>query len=52
MQVEAILQVWRHQPAVKILVTAPSNTAADVLLTRLMESVPVSEMFRFMAFNR
>jgi hypothetical protein len=49
--VEAILQEWRWQPTRRILVTAPSNTAADVLLCRLMAISP-SEMLRLMAFNR
>lgn len=50
--VEAVLQMWKCKRHVKILVTAPSNTAADVVLARLTASVPPSEMLRFMAFNR
>ena len=50
--VEAINQYGRYHPQAKILVCAPSNAAADVLLRRLARSISHSEMFRFMSFQR
>jgi helicase MOV-10 len=52
--VEAIYQASRFKTSrrLKILVCAPSNTAADVLLTRLAPFMNKSEMFRFMSFTR
>jgi helicase MOV-10 len=37
---------------IRILVCAPSNFAADVLLTRLAERNPKNEMFRYMSYQR
>ena len=48
---EAVLQMYRAHHC-KVLVTAPSNTAADVLLEKLSSVVSRSEMLRFMAYNR
>jgi len=52
--VEAIRQVLRWRPpSVKVLVCAPSNKAADVILKRLIDGkVPASEMFRLMSYSR
>ena len=48
---EAVLQLCRHCSCT-VLVTAPSNTAADLLLEKLSTSLSKTEMLRFMAFNR
>ena len=48
---EAVLQLCRHRSCT-VLVTAPSNTAADLLLEKLSTSLSKTEMLRFMAFNR
>jgi len=48
---EAVLQMYRLHSC-KVLVTAPSNTAADVLLEKLSSTVSRSEMLRLMAYNR
>jgi hypothetical protein len=51
--VEAVYQASKYKPGdLKILVCAPSNTAADVLLTRLAPFMNQSEMFRCMSFTR
>lgn len=50
--VEAIKNVLRYRTGGSVLVCAPSNKAADVLLKRLAPFLPPSEMFRFMSFNR
>jgi helicase MOV-10 len=50
--VEAIKQVGKHRPTEKILICAPSNTAADVLLRRMASSLPASELFRFNSYQR
>ena len=55
--VESVYQVSRHKPRgynsmMKILVCAPSNTAADILLVRLAKMMNKSELFRYMAFTR
>lgn len=49
--VEAIKQYGRLNPDKKVLVCAPSNDAANVILTRLSSSIPVSEMFRFLSYQ-
>jgi len=49
--VEAIKQMYKNSSTSKILVMAPSNEAADNLLRRL-DSIPKSDMFRMMAYNR
>merc|ERR1719495_2163914 len=38
--VEAIKQVLKFKPKAKILATAPSNSATDVLASRIMENIP------------
>ena len=48
---EAVLQLCRHR-ACCVLVTAPSNQAADLLLEKLSVHLNRNEMLRFMAFNR
>lgn len=50
--VEAIKNVLRYGIGGAVLVCAPSNKAADVLLKRLAHFLPASEMFRFMSYNR
>ncbi|KII91294.1 hypothetical protein PLICRDRAFT_105552 [Plicaturopsis crispa FD-325 SS-3] len=46
--VEAIRQVLRQNPNVRILACAPSNSAADLIAERLLDLSP-DEMFRFYA---
>ena len=54
--VEAVFQASRFKACgnipLKILVCAPSNTAADVFLTRFSPFMNKSELFRCMAFTR
>lgn len=53
--VEAILQLLRAQPACRIFACAPSNSAADVLSTRLLEALGqrgVELIYRFYAPSR
>jgi len=51
--VELILQaVKRTLVGIKILVTAPSNTAADVICRRLASKLSALEMIRLMAYSR
>jgi helicase MOV-10 len=51
--VEAVNQVVRLlQPNERVIVCAPNNIAADVLLKRLSSSLSPHQMFRFMAFQR
>jgi helicase MOV-10 len=50
--VEAIKQVGKLRPSEKLLICAPSNTAADLLLRRLADSLPASELFRFNSYQR
>eukprot|EP01039_Chlorochromonas_danica_P007431 gene7431-8218_t len=52
--VEAILQVAKKFPKKKLLVEAPSNAAADVLLSRLSIAGGISNelMFRLMSYQR
>ena len=50
--VEAILQLlWTNRQA-KILVCAPSNSAADLIASRLRQHLKVTELFRFYAPSR
>ena len=49
--VEAILQFVENKPRMKVLVCAPTNTAADVLCKRLTK-MKKSEMLRLMAYSR
>lgn len=51
--VEAILQYAKHHPAARILICAPSNAAADVLLSRLAVSIiSTAELFRYNSYQR
>lgn len=49
--VEAIKQLHKQNPQSRILVTAPSNAAVNVLVARLLTSFNPTEMFHFVAFN-
>ena len=50
---EAILQTLRVNPSFKLLVAAPSNSAADLLVQRITESgVSTRELLRVIAFSR
>lgn len=49
---EAIVQVVKSKPHFKVLVCAPTNTAADVLCARLAPNFAKSEMLRLMAYSR
>ena len=43
----------KHHPGAKILICAPSNAAADVLISRLARSnLPANELFRFNSYQR
>lgn len=54
--IEAILQIYRGKRTARMLVCAPSNSAADHILDRLLsqESIPMnnSEIFRLNAYTR
>ncbi|KAG1686823.1 putative helicase mov-10-B.1 [Nymphon striatum] len=50
--VEAIKQVWFRNKRKAILVCAPSNSAADLLATKLLEHIPSTQMFRLNALSR
>ena len=53
--VESILQTLkatRNDPAARILVCAPSNTATDVIVQRLVSHIQTTEMLRLMAYSR
>ena len=52
--VEAILQIWKRDPKTRILACAGSNSCADSILTKLLETGVVGriDMVRIVAFNR
>ncbi|KAH7334376.1 P-loop containing nucleoside triphosphate hydrolase protein [Rhizoctonia solani] len=50
--VEAIHQVAKNQPESRLLVCAPSNSAADILATRLAQVYPRSQLLRLNAPTR
>ncbi len=41
--VESIKQVWKNFPDSRIIVATPSNSAADLVSTRLLADVPEGE---------
>ena len=47
--VEAIKQVWKTDSNSRILVAAPSNTAADLLASKLLPVVPDTELLRLVS---
>ena len=47
--VEAIKQIWRADKDSCILVAAPSNTAADLLASRLLEDLPKEDIYRYVS---
>lgn len=51
--VETILQILTHLPDARILVGTPSNSAADVVATRLIESgvLKPGDLIRFVAYR-
>uniref|UniRef100_A0A182JH76 Uncharacterized protein n=1 Tax=Anopheles atroparvus TaxID=41427 RepID=A0A182JH76_ANOAO len=49
--VEAVLQIYKLQPHSRILVTATSNYACNELTKRLLKFVPVTDIYRYMAFS-
>jgi helicase MOV-10 len=49
--VEAIKQVLRHNPNARVFACAPSNSAADLIASRLI-SLNTDELFRFYAPSR
>ena len=49
--VEAIKQVWATDERSRILVAAPSNTAADLLASKLLEDVPKEDILRLVSFR-
>ncbi|KAG6825942.1 hypothetical protein H0H92_001791 [Tricholoma furcatifolium] len=50
--VEAIQQIIKASPTARILACAPSNSAADLIATRLLKDLSTSELFRFYAPSR
>ncbi|KAI0945600.1 hypothetical protein AcW1_001785 [Taiwanofungus camphoratus] len=50
--VEAIQQILRKNPRARILACAPSNSAADLIASRLQASLSTEELFRFYAPSR
>ncbi|KAJ7512385.1 P-loop containing nucleoside triphosphate hydrolase protein [Mycena galericulata] len=50
--VEAIRQVLAADPQSRILACAPSNSAADLIATRLIVALSTDELFRFYAPSR
>ena len=50
--VEAILQVRKAYPNARILACAPSNSASDLLLERLIGAVEKRDMLRLNAYTR
>ncbi len=50
--IEAILQVLDASPVARILVCAPSNSAADLIVTKLRSILDNEKLFRFMAPSR
>lgn len=50
--VEAIKQVWKLSRDAHILATAPSNTAADILASRLARDLPHTNILRMHASSR
>ncbi|CAG9864706.1 unnamed protein product [Phyllotreta striolata] len=46
--VEAAYQIWRNYPNSKILLCAPSNSAANEIAVRLMDIIPKSNLFRLL----
>ncbi|EMD34731.1 hypothetical protein CERSUDRAFT_54531 [Gelatoporia subvermispora B] len=50
--VEAILQVLKQNPRKRILAIAPSNSAADLIASRLASELSPEQMFRFYAPSR
>lgn len=50
--VEAILQVLRANPSIRILACAPSNSAADLIAERLAPILSPAELFRMYAPSR
>ena len=45
-------QLYRHSEYLNILLVAPSNDAADILVEKLAVHIPPSEMRRVIAYSR
>ena len=50
--VEVVYQLCKHEENLRILLVAPSNDAADVLVERLSQYFPPSELCRVLAYSR
>lgn len=50
--VEAMKQLLKHKPNARILATAPSNSAADLIASRLTSTLGPGELFRLYAPSR
>jgi len=50
--VESIKQVFKLNEDTHIIATAPSNTAADLLASRLSKDIPIDQMLRIHASSR
>ncbi|XP_060073459.1 putative helicase MOV-10 [Ylistrum balloti] len=50
--VEAMMQIWKNFKKCRILACAPSNSAADLIATRLLKNIPKNDIIRLNAFSR
>ncbi|XP_069141749.1 putative helicase MOV-10 isoform X2 [Argopecten irradians] len=50
--VEAMMQIWKNLKKCRILACAPSNSAADLIGTRLLKKIPKTDIIRLNAFSR
>ena len=44
--------MWKLLPSARVLVCAPSNSAADLVGLRIIEHVPKNEVLRLYAYSR
>jgi hypothetical protein len=49
--VEVVYQLFRHNDSLNLLLVAPSNDAADLLVDKSAPYVPPSEMRRVIAYS-
>jgi helicase MOV-10 len=50
--IEVVYQLFRHKDSLNLLLVAPSNDAADLLVEKLAPYFPPSEMKRIVAYSR
>ncbi|XP_056631656.1 putative helicase MOV-10 [Diorhabda sublineata] len=46
--VESVYQLWKNYPNSRILICAPSNAATNEVASRLIDTMPKSDMFRLL----